>query len=71
METQTSRIFKVLVLFQEKDEVFYTKIKITDGVPASLFNIICTRYPSLSSLIKRCYVKGEKRLYSLKFLLCG
>lgn len=58
METQ-SRIFKVIVQFQEKDEVFYTRIKVVNGVPASLFQIICARYPSLQALIKRCYVIGK------------
>lgn len=58
MET-SSRIFKVVVAFQEKDEVFYTRIKTVNGVQASLFNIVCARYPSLATLIKRCYVNGE------------
>lgn len=53
----------MIVQFQEKDEVFYTKVKILDGVPASLFTIITTRYPSLASLIKRCFVIGEFQFF--------
>lgn len=58
MESQ-SRIFKVIVQFQEKDEVFYTRIKSNNGVRSSLLSVICSRYPSLSTLVQRCYVNGE------------
>ena len=54
-----SRIFKVIVQFQEKDEVFYTRVKSINGVPGSLIGIISARYPSLATLIKRCYVNGK------------
>lgn len=62
-----SRIFKVIVQFQEKDEVFYSRIKSVNGVPGSLVGIICARYPSLSNLIKRCFVIGESNFTTTRF----